>query len=97
MNQACAQTLFTLCREDIESADQAVAAVAHLLHQVVPDGDVSAAVQKLAQVNCLLDALFALCSHYTHQHAAHLLHSKALAFTGMAANEGPHSLSHATT
>lgn len=45
----CSDAVHT-CREDIGSADQAVAAVAHLLHQVVPDGDVSAAVQKLAQV-----------------------------------------------
>ena len=41
------------CREDIDSADQAVAAVATLLHQVAPEGDLTATLHKLAQVHFL--------------------------------------------
>ena len=38
------------CREDIFSADQAIEAVATLLHEVAPDGDVGAAADALRQV-----------------------------------------------
>lgn len=38
------------CREDISSADQAIEAVATLLHEVAPDGDVGAAADALRQV-----------------------------------------------
>ena len=44
------------CREDIFSADQAVEAVATLLHEVAPDGDVGAAADALRQVNIMLCA-----------------------------------------
>ena len=41
------------CRGDIESADQAVAAVAVLLQHLAPDQDVQAVMRKLAQVGSL--------------------------------------------
>lgn len=40
-----------MCREDIYSADQAVQAVAGMLHQLAPDGDLNTATHALQQVS----------------------------------------------
>lgn len=40
-----------MCREDIYSAEQAVQAVAGMLHQLAPNGDLKTATHALLQVS----------------------------------------------
>lgn len=65
MSDACMQLLSQSCsqsplrrplpcrRQDIESADKAVWAVAGMLHQLAPNGDVAMAAGALQQVSAL--------------------------------------------
>ena len=39
-----------MCREDIYSADEAVQAVANMVHQLAPNGDLTMAAHALEQV-----------------------------------------------
>ena len=52
--QHAQQVGLLLCREDIESADQAVAAMANMLHQLAPDNKFTRATRALQQVGALV-------------------------------------------
>ena len=54
------------CREDIVSADQAIEAVATLLHEVAPDGDVGAAADALRQVSLCCGSMY-VCPAAQHK------------------------------
>jgi len=65
------------CREDIASADEAVGAVANLLHQLAPNGDVPAAALALCQVSLDASASMVRCQFNPKGRAKPCLDSKS--------------------